>query len=175
MTKRGPGQPRKITGHVARKIFLLAGYGLTDEQNAEVMGIHVDTIKEAKKNVEFSATIKRAKDSADLQVTNSLFKRATGFNYEEEVSTRNGIVRIRKYALPDVMACMYWLNNRQRRNWNQKPVEEVAGAAPQINALIQVFQGVNEKQVIEIRQGKNPVEALFGQDFIDEKKQIQNA
>lgn len=114
------GRPRKITNHIARKIFLLAGYGLTDVQLADVFDINPDTIAEVKKNAEFSESLKRSKDKADLAVVNSLYKRAIGYEYEEEYANKDGAVMCKKVMHPDVTACIFWLKNRQRADWRDK-------------------------------------------------------
>ena len=171
--KHPGGRPRKITGHVARKIFLLAGYGLTDEGIGEVLGISRDTICEAKKEAEFSDNIKRAKDFSDLKVLNSLYMRATGYDYEEEQATKTGAVSLRKHAIPDVVACMYWLNNRRRGEWRARYPEEEAkdpNEDKRKGVLVQIFRDVKNKELVRIRDGGSQTDVLFGKEFADKVK-----
>lgn len=111
------GRPRKITAHIARKIFFLAGYGLTDDQLAEVFNLSTDTIQKYKHDANFLPALKKIKEQADLKVVNSLFKRAVGYDYFEQGATKDGPVELRKVMHPDVTACIFWLKNRQRENW----------------------------------------------------------
>lgn len=58
--------------------------GLTDEQIAQKIGIHRDTLNEWKKKYsDISDTLKRGKEVVDLRVENALLKRALGYEYEE--------------------------------------------------------------------------------------------
>lgn len=88
----------------------------------------------------FGKSLNAGKEIADAKVEKSLFKRATGFSYSEaekyiDIDPKTGapkITRTRvtdKHVPPDVMAIMYWLNNRSRKTgkWSQKQVVEVEG------------------------------------------------
>ena len=59
--------------------------GLTDEQVAQSIGIHRDTLNEWKKKYPvISDTLKRGKEVVDRQVENALLKRALGYKYNED-------------------------------------------------------------------------------------------
>lgn len=115
-------------------LILLAGWardGLTDEQMAENMGIARKTLAEwKKKHSDIGDTIKRAKEVADYQVENALFKRATGFSYEEIIYDEMGIEikKVKKEALPDVGAIALWLKNRRPNKWRDKPIDATEGS-----------------------------------------------
>lgn len=133
---------RTITPFVARKIFLLKAYGLSNQQVAVVLGISVSAIASAQENPDFLASMQSAKEKADLAVVNSLYARAIGYDYEEEVvvKLRDGEnndrfekVLVKKHLPPDVRACMFWLACRDKANWsmaamNSDPANPNSGA-----------------------------------------------
>ena len=99
--------------------------GLTDEQIAENMVINVATLYRYKNDFnEICKALKKGKEVVDIIVENALFKRAIGYEYEEDCSTKEGIVRLTKYAHPDVTAQIYWLKNRKPKQWRDKQPDE---------------------------------------------------
>lgn len=156
--KNKVGRPRKINQFIARKIFLLAKYGLTDEQIGEVLGISHDTIDREKKNPEFCVSLKEAKDIADLAVANALYHRAIGYSYpEEKVFNNNGeIIRVtvNKHCLPDTTACIFWLKNRRPNEWQEKPLDKQDDKMA-LN-LISIFKAAKD------HTGVDPVEEAYG-------------
>jgi len=95
--------------------------GLIDEQIARNIGITNSTLYEWKlKYSEFSEALKKGKEVVDIEVENALMKRAIGYYYEEDVSTKDGICRLEKYAHGDVGAQIFWLKNRKRKDWKDK-------------------------------------------------------
>lgn len=168
MANRLRGQRRKITPHIGRKIFFLAGYGLTDQQIAEVFDISRETINEYKKEADYSDTLKRIKEHADLAVVNALYKNATGYEYTEQVATKDGdIVALTKHRHPDTIACIFWLKNRQRDKWRDKMPEEQDKEAVR-NSVTQIFCNVTKKQQLQISRGSDPMDTLFGDSNKDE-------
>lgn len=103
----------------------LAIKGATDQEIADAFGVSRMTINRWKKKYpEFAASLANGKKAADARVEKSLFDRCIGYEVEEEEKTidvhkdgtsKIGTIRTRKKKiLPDVMAIMYWLNNRSR-------------------------------------------------------------
>lgn len=171
------GRPKKITGHLARKIFILYAYGLSDAQIADTFGIAESTLGLLKKESDFSESIKRAKGQADLQVQNALFQRAIGYSCpEEKVFCHEGDIttyQTTKHYPPDTMAAMYWLNNRDEGRWKPKRLEipgnpNEDGTARTLN---QLFLTVREGENVKIRQGADSLEVLFGEDFVKAHKE----
>ena len=116
-------------------LLLLEGWardGLTDEQIAEKIGIHRDTLIEWKKRYsDISDTLKRGKDVVDRQVENALLKRALGYKYDEitkelSVDPDTGEERltitkvVTKEVQPDTTAQIFWLKNRKPDEWRAK-------------------------------------------------------
>lgn len=105
--------------------------GLTDEQIAKNIGIRRETIIQWKKlHPNISNAIKKGKEVVDIEVENALLKRALGYEYIEEKAVRETdaegnqktrIEKIKKHALPEVAAMIFWLKNRKPSKWRDKP------------------------------------------------------
>lgn len=111
-----------------------ARQGLTDEQIAKNMGIRKSTFYDwLKKFPEISNALKKGKAPVDFEVENALLKRALGFEYEEtetiieevDGKQRKRIKKIKKVALPETSAAIFWLKNRKPEQWrNVNPTVE---------------------------------------------------
>jgi hypothetical protein len=112
--------------------------GLTLDQIAHNCGCAGSTLREwKKKDPAVSAALKRGREAADCLVENALYKRATGYEYDEVTLSRKGdgkmkeTKRVHKTALPDITAIIYWLKNRcpdkwqDRRNTNDETDNEI--------------------------------------------------
>lgn len=113
----------------ADNLILLEGWardGLTDEQIAHNIGIHVSTLYEWKKKYEeFDEALKRGKEVVDREVENALLKRALGYSYDEITEIREEGVLIqkkvvKKHIVPDTTAQIFWLKNRRPDIWRDK-------------------------------------------------------
>lgn len=120
--KKGNGKYHYwITEEGLLEVEGMARDGLTDEQIAHNIGIAVSTLNNWKnKYVELMESLKRGKEVIDRQVENALLKRALGYKYKEEVSTRDGIKEITKYQHGDTTAQIFWLKNRKPKEWRDK-------------------------------------------------------
>lgn len=110
--------------------------GLTDLQIATNMGINVATLYAYKtKYHEISNALKKGKEVIDIEVENSLLKRALGYRYTEttrelltsKTTGESGLVvtkTITKEVAPDVTAQIIWLKNRKPDKWRDKPIAE---------------------------------------------------
>jgi hypothetical protein len=96
------GRPSKYDPELSP--ILAGGYakdGLTESEIAAKLQISVTTLNTWKREFpQFRAAIKTSKDAADIRVEQSLYKRALG---------------------GDVAACIFWLKNRRRDKWREKP------------------------------------------------------
>lgn len=111
-----------------------ARMGLTNEQIAKNIGVNADTFYTwLKKYPEISESIKKGKAPIDFEVENALFKRAIGYEYEEvetiieeiDGKQRKRIKKIKKVALPETSAMIFWLKNRKPKEWRKlNPVVE---------------------------------------------------
>lgn len=112
------------------KLEAWARDGLTDEQIANNMGIAIRTLYNWKnKHIQIMQALKRGKEVVDYEVENALLKKALGYDYEEEKSTQRIVdgkkvgekIIYKKHQPPDTTAIIYWLKNRKRSIWRDKP------------------------------------------------------
>ena len=111
-----------------------ARQGLTDEQIASNIGIGTTTFYTwVDRFPVIRESLKKGKAPVDFEVENALYKRAVGFEYEEtetlieEVNgeTKKKVKRIKRTALPDTSAIIFWLKNRKPEEWRKmNPVVE---------------------------------------------------
>lgn len=135
-----PTDYRQEYAEQARKLCLL---GFTDKQLAVFFGVNESTINRWKqKYPEFCESIKSGKVIADAQVSESLFKRATGIEVTEVEVRDDGKKKVKrvtkKHIPPDPTAQIFWLKNRQPELWRDKPtVENSAQEAVPVQIVVQ--------------------------------------
>lgn len=108
--------------------------GATDEILSKYFDVDVSTIGNWKNaHPEFLASIKRGKEQADIEVVESLFKKAKGFSQKvikafkvknsvngEGSSESIELAEDELYFPPDTTAIIFWLKNRQPELWRDK-------------------------------------------------------
>lgn len=127
---RPRGRPTDYRPEFAEQAFNLTLIGAVDVDLASFFNTTHQTIDEWKhRHPDFAASIKRGKEIADGKVGASLYQRACGYEYVEEqafkIKLRGGgetvkVVQVHRKVPPETLACIYWLNNRQRYAWRQK-------------------------------------------------------
>ncbi len=126
-------RPSKYETHVKPKLLLVQGWardGLTDEQIAKNLGIAYSTFREyVKQYSALSATLQKGKEVIDFEVENALLDSALGFEYEEQVLTKDGdIVTLKKFQAPNTTAQIFWLKNRRPDKWRDRREVENSGS-----------------------------------------------
>lgn len=126
--KRG-NQTQFKTDYV-RMATPLGEAGFTDAQIGVVFNVQAQSIRIwRKKYPAFDNALKKAKQTADEQVEQALFKRAMGYEHPDvDIRTvaigdgRSTIVQtpIIKHYAPDTTACIFWLKNRQPNKWRDR-------------------------------------------------------
>lgn len=119
------GRPTKYKeeyNDLAYKFCLLHA---TDAKLAEFFDTTEQTINSWKHEYPmFLESIKKGKEIADMEVAQSLVHRAKGYSHKEDKIFLHGglpvIVPTIKHYVPDTLAAMYWLNNRNPDRWMQK-------------------------------------------------------
>lgn len=123
MSEVKQGRPSKYKEEYAKQAYNYCYLGAIDEQLASFFDVSVTTINTWKETYpDFLASIKKGKEQADLEVTQSLKKRASGMKLKKQVVKEGGIVEIEDEIAPDTAAAIFWLKNRQPKIWrdNQK-------------------------------------------------------
>lgn len=110
----------------------LAIKGADDNEIAEAFGVSVRTIHRWKKDHgSFEEALMAGKDQADAKVEKKLYERAVGYKYTEtekvlemDADGNRKPLKVRtidKECPPDVLAQMYWLNNRKSSQYKRNP------------------------------------------------------
>ncbi len=130
------GAPTKYIKSYAGQAKKLCLLGCNDKELSKFFCISVSTLNLWKhEHQEFSESLRGGKIIADAEVVTKLFKRATGFFYDEvtfeKISKNNSLEKenikidaykkkvITKYVVPDVGAQTLWLKNRQKAKWRE--------------------------------------------------------
>ena len=119
------GRPTKYKEEFAKQAEKICLLGATDEFLADYFDVEVSTLNNWKKaHPEFLESLKKGKSDADLKVAESLFGRAVGYSHlEEKVFNNQGEIlthnTVKHYA-PDPTAAIFWLKNRQPKQWRDK-------------------------------------------------------
>lgn len=117
--------------------------GLTDEQIAKNMGVASSTYyKWQLDHAEIAEALKKGKAPVDIDVEDALLKRAKGYDYEEVITEVYGdgkkhVKKIKKHMPPDVGAIVFWLKNRKRNLWRDRPENDGEKVEP-VNIIIDV-------------------------------------
>lgn len=148
------GRPTDYKVEFNRQAEKLCLLGSTDKDMADFFDVSESTINLWKqKHPEFSESIKRGKISADANVASRLYKRAIGYEHDEDkIFNNNGeplIVPTTKHVQPDTTAAIFWLKNRQPKMWRDKQEIEHGGSVHQeVSNLTpeQVIERMKEKR-----------------------------
>lgn len=113
----------------------LAAKGATNKEIAKSMHISESTLSHwMTRHESFQRAILEGRGVADAKVVRALYQIATGYDYTEEKQIveldRQGnpkpvrIEKYKKHSPPNVAAACFWLKNRQRQDWQDRPVVE---------------------------------------------------
>ncbi|WP_312800282.1 terminase [Pseudomonas sp.] len=123
------GRPTSYKAEYAAQALKLCKLGLTDKELAEYFEVSEQTLNAWKKaHPAFLESLKGGKTMADAEVASKLFHRATGYSHDDlDIRVVNGEIiqtPIIKHYPPDTTAAIFWLKNRQRNKWRDKPEGE---------------------------------------------------
>lgn len=106
--------------------------GLTIDEVAKEFEVSKQTLYNwADQDSDFFDALNESRDKADMEVEKSLYERALGY----KVTDRKTVIQldkntgeqkparievIEKEIPPDVTACIFWLKNRNPKNWRDK-------------------------------------------------------
>ena len=119
------GRPSKYQEQFPEQAAYLTKLGATDKDLAEFFKVSESTINLWKEeHPEFSESLKQGKEYADSLVVKSLYKRATGYEFEDiQFASFQGEIFSEKYTKhipPDITAIIFWLKNRRPEEWRDK-------------------------------------------------------
>lgn len=125
----------------ARK--LTQTFGATDREVAEFIGIDEATLYRWKHtHLDFCEALNVGKEVSDGRVKQSLYRRAIGYTHDSEeiFSYRGQITRVPTVKIypPSEVAAIFWLKNRDKANWRERPDGE--REAPENQALLTIAQ-----------------------------------
>jgi hypothetical protein len=126
------GAPTKFKDEYVDQVYKLCLLGATDAELADFFGVQESTINNWKiSQPEFLESIKRGKQSADSNVAQSLYHRATGYEHPDVdikvIESKIVKTDLVKHYPPDTTAAIFWLKNRQKANWRDKTEQENSG------------------------------------------------
>lgn len=135
VAKRAVGRPSKYKPEYAEQAKKLCMLGHTDKELAAFFEVSEQTLNAWKQAYpEFLESLKCGKDLVDAEVAAKLFHRATGYEHpEDDIRVVNGQIVITptiKHYPPDTTAAIFWLKNRQRDKWRDKPEADGDEDAP---------------------------------------------
>ena len=113
----------------------MAAMGATNEEIAAAIGVSKRTIiRWSQDHESFGKALAEGKGVSDAKVVRSLYQRATGYEETEERKIieygLDGEVKpirvetYKKHVPADVGAMCFWLKNRQRGKWQDRPLYE---------------------------------------------------
>ena len=156
-----------------KQVETLAALGLTDVEIGSILDVNESTINEWKSDPAFDQALKKGKLQADSKVVQSLYRRALGYEVTEttmepERGTGPLVVSktVTKHIAPDIMACMYWLNNRRKADWRYRTTVEHEG---KVDLNGKVLTAKEEDQLIRdaVKRHGKELASILGEVGID--------
>lgn len=139
------GRPSKFKPEFIEQARKLCMLGMTDKELADFFEVAESTLNLWKKDFPgFSESLKGGKTLADAEVAAKLHHRALGYSHpEDDIRVVNGQIVITptiKHYPPDTTAGIFWLKNRQRDKWRDKPEADSDDDAPvlPVKVVVQV-------------------------------------
>lgn len=119
------GRPTDYKPEYVKLAYNYCLLGATDKELGDYFGVTESTINLWKiEHPEFLESIKNGKEKADAEVVQSLHKRASGYRQKVQKAMQYQgdvvIAEIEEEVAPDTTAAIFWLKNRQGRNWRDK-------------------------------------------------------
>lgn len=138
------GAPTKYKEEYAEQAYKLCLLGATDAKLADFFEVDLSTISNWKnQHIEFLESLKRGKYAADAEIADALYNRAKGMTIIEQQAIklttkaqgvdkdgnptrafgqteRIEIVELSREIPPDTTSIIFWLKNRQPKEWRDK-------------------------------------------------------
>lgn len=122
------GRPRGFKPEFIEQARKLCELGATDQEVADFFKVSARTLYRWKlADPELCQSLKLGKELPDERVKRSLYAAATGYEHDDtDIRVVGGKIvktKIRRHYPPNVVACIFWLKNRDQDNWREKPGE----------------------------------------------------
>ncbi len=124
---RGRGQPTKYKEEYVELAFNYCLLGADDARLSQLFDIDEKTLNNWKHaHPDFFQSIKAGREEADGRVSRSLYERAMGYSHKavkifcDPKSGAREIVEYTEHYPPDPTSMIFWLKNRQKKNWRDK-------------------------------------------------------
>lgn len=132
------GRPTLYKKEYNEQAYKLCLLGATDATLADFFEVNEDTINEWKKvHKSFSESLKKGKTLADAEIAKALYHRAKGYEHPDvDIKIYEGQIittEITKHYAPDSTAAIFWLKNRQPKEWRDKQDLDVNAKLIHIN------------------------------------------
>lgn len=148
----------KYTFSLERTVLRLAELGLDEDEINQALGLTRNQFDELIKDKKISSALEKGRGNCARKVEQALYKRATGFEFEEIVNTNsespsgtgstgtNGNGKTKsvskstvKNIMPDVTACIFWLKNRLPDKWRD-PKDIETNRKKSIQDLVEEYE-----------------------------------
>jgi hypothetical protein len=122
--------------------------GATNAGLADLFGVAPRTIDNWIANIpDFAKAVREGRALADARVARSLYERAVGYRHTVERTVfhrgeERKLTNTVQYP-PDTQACIFWLRNRRRENWNVREAATPEGADSE--TLIAILDAAGER------------------------------
>ncbi|MBX9595514.1 MAG: helix-turn-helix domain-containing protein [Roseomonas sp.] len=125
----GVGRPTLYREEYAEQAAKLCRLGATDIELADFFEVATSTLYLWKStHPEFSEALKAGKEASDERVKRSLYAKAVGYSFDSvKIFNSEGVplvVPYREHVPPSDTAAIFWLKNRQPKEWRDR-VENV--------------------------------------------------
>ncbi len=131
-----PGPKTTYREEIGEKAYMMALYGMTEQEMCGVLGVGENTWRKWKRDhTHLKENLDKGKLPADLKVCTALFKRAIGYEYRDlhwaskrketygangqllHTETKPVAIPYNKHMPPDMKAIQMWLSNRSKGRW----------------------------------------------------------
>ena len=121
----GIGRPTKYKDEYCKQVYKLCLLGATDKEIADYFEVTESTLNLWKQeHKDFSESLKSGKVDADTKVAQSLYNRAKGYDQKtDKIFQYQGtpvIIPTVEHVQADTTAAIFWLKNRQPKQWRDK-------------------------------------------------------
>lgn len=147
--ERGPGYKSEYD-ELAYRYCLL--HDPTDDMLGDFFNVKRSTIARWKRKYpSFDFSVKKGKLLSDGDVVHALYKRAVGYEYEQDeykvVDKKLIKVKIKKHVPPDSIACFFILKNRNPNHWADKPAPKDIPITAQQEELVKKLESADPSEL----------------------------